>query len=185
MEEKQQPKNDHNWILVLLGSLMVVAAIVLTLLFLMRGKTTTVDPGTEVTTTESVTCESTTTIYPIITGGHLISFKINAIFNNDKLDTISLTYKLRYEDAEAAKQGTANNHAAMNKSFAVDSLGPDAFDATYSTIDNTNQLSLYANAKEINAVNAKYFLLEDNSKYTKSVVTKTYNEKGFNCLTTK
>ena len=97
MEEKQQPKNDHNWILVLLGSLMVVAAIVLTLLFLMRGKTTTVDPGTEVTTTESITCESTTTIYPTITGGHLISFKINAIFDNDKLDTISLTYKLRYE----------------------------------------------------------------------------------------
>ncbi len=184
MEEKSSSNQNYNWIFVLLGSLLTIAAIVLVLLFLMQGKTTSIDPGSEVTTTESITCESTTTKYPILSGGTLSNLKINAIFNNDKLHTISLTYKLNYGNNEAAKQGSATNHAAMNKSFSKDNLEPDSFDATYSILEDTFQMTLYAEAREINAISAKYFLLEDSSKYTKEILTKTYNEKGLNCLTT-
>lgn len=184
MDDSSQKKNSHAWIYVLVGLILVIVAVVAIILFLLQGKTT-VNQGGEVEVTESISCTSDEVVYPFIKhdDAEKRSLKINAIFDNDKLQTVNLTYKMYYDDEAKIKQRSADNHADLNKSFGEDSLGADYFDAKFSILNDALQLSLYAEAKEIGGVSAKYFLIDGPaSGLKKDKITKNYNEKGLDCV---
>ena len=178
-------KQGHKWILVLIGIILIVTAFVLLILFLLQGNTKTIGEGGSIETTEAITCEGNNIAYPYFKydNSKEKSLKINAIFDNNKLETITLTYKLTYDDAKQAEQSSAENHASLNTQFAEDSLGADALSAHFSLLKNAMQLSLHADAKEVTGITSKYFLMDnDNGNHKKESLTKIFNSKGLDCI---
>lgn len=185
MENRSRKKKDKKWILILLGIICIVIAFVLLILFLLQGNTKTISEGGSIEPTEAITCTSDEVVYPFFKSNDAKSrsMKINAIFDNDKLDIITLTYKLEYDDAKQAEQSSAENHAALNTSFYDDSMSADSFDAHFSVLKNSMQLSLHAEAKEITGTTAKYFLIDNVSgNHKKESLTKILNSKGLDCI---
>ena len=181
MENKS--KKDHGWIYVLIGLICVIVSIVSIILFLLQGDTKTTSGG-KIEVSETITCEGDGIFYPLFKydNSKRKTILIKALFNDDKFETINLVYKLDYDNIEQAKQSNNENHAAMNKSFAADSLSADSFEAHYSDLKDGAQMALYAKAKELNGVTAKYFLLDGVTNYTKDNLTKKYNDQGLNCI---
>lgn len=178
-------KGIHNWILVLIGIICIVTTFVLLIIFLLQGNTTISDEGGDVDITESITCSSDDFTYPFFKHNEAngSSIKINAIFDDSKLDTISLTYKLEYDEEEQAKQVSAINHASLNGHFKDDSLGADALGAHYSVTKGTMQLNLHAEASDITGITSKYFMIDNTSgNHSKDTLIKMFNNKGLNCI---
>lgn len=177
-------KSKNRWIFFLVGILCIVVAIVLLILYFMQGKITITDHGGEIETTESITCISNKVAYPYFKedDAKKKDLKINAIFNDSKLDTITLTYQLDYDDEVQAEQASAEHHAELNKKFYEDSMNADALGTHFSVIKGTMQLSLRAESKEITGVTSKYFLIDNTSgNHKKDSLVKIFSNKGLNC----
>lgn len=179
----KEGKKNRRWIYILIGLICFFVMIVFIILFLLQGNTKTTSRS-EVEVSETIICESEGIVYPIFKydNSKHKTILIKVLFNDGKFETINMVYKLDYDDIEQVKQSNNENHAAMNKSFAADSLGPDSFMAHYSNLENAAQMTLYAEAKELNGVTAKYFLLDGVTNYTKDSITKKYNNQGMDCV---
>lgn len=177
-------RGNQKWVYALMGIICMVVTLVLVALFLMQGNKKVTNTGGDVMATESMTCSSDEVIYPVFTydNSKKKSLKVNIVLNDNKLDTISLIAKLYYDDAKEIEQSSAENHAAMNRSFYADSMSADSFEANYSYLEDAMQMTLYAKAKELNGMNAKYFLIETISGYTKEALKNNYNKQGLSCL---
>lgn len=176
-------KKDYAWVYVLLGMVCIIILIIVWLLYLLQGDTRTTSES-EVIRSEAIACDGEGMLYPFFDydGSNSKMVKINAVFNDDELDTIALTVKLYYDDAGQIERSNTNNHAAMNKSFASDALGADSLDAHYSNLQDAMQMTLYARAKDLNGVTSKYFLADGISNYSKDALTRYYNDRGLNCV---
>jgi flagellar basal body-associated protein FliL len=185
MENNSKNNNPkRGWIFLLMGILCVVVALVLIIVYFMHGKITTTNNGGEIETTESITCTSDQIAYPYFKADESKKkdLKINAVFNNGKLDTITLTYQLDYDDEVQAEQASAEHHAELNKKFYEDSMNADALGTHFSVIKETMQLSLRAESKEITGVTSKYFLIDNTSgNHKKDSLVKIFSNKGLNC----
>ena len=107
------------------------------------------------------------------------------VFNEKKLDSLSLIYRLYYDNNDKITGSEAVNHADMNKSFTKDGLSNDAFGATYAILNDSMQMTLNANKKQINGATAKYFLLDEVTNYSKDNLKEHYESKGFKCKDNK
>lgn len=168
----------------LMGVICIIAAVVLIAIFMLRGETTSIDSGS-IETAQSLACKGDNLIYPYSEGidAEKRSLKINVILNNDELSSVSLIYKIYPKDASAIQQNTTNLHIAVNKSFGESGLGTDALGATYSSLADSVQMTFYAEARSINGVTAKYFLLENTSgNYVKDAIMQAYSNKGLSCI---
>lgn len=176
-------KKNKKSTLVWVGVSSIILAVVLAVFFLTQGSMTTIESGS-VDVVRSLTCESSDVIYSFYEsdGADKRFLKINAVLNDDELDTISLTYKLYYPNSEVVEQRTTNMSITMSKSFAMDGLGADPLNVTYASFSDAVQMRLYAGAETLNSVSAKYFLLDGLNKYNKDEIVKTYNVKGLNCV---
>ena len=188
MEEQKRQKKKGNlglWVGLMFFVLLLVA-VVLILWFLMRGQTTTTGDWQEDERAEFLNCEAEGVSYPIFAydGSDRKILKINAVFNNDKLSTISLDYKLYYSGPNEVSASEARNHAAMNLSSQEAGLGPDIFNAHYTQFSDALEMILYAKASEITNVSSRYLMLDwiGNNKYTKVDVQENYTSKGLNCV---
>ena len=179
----ERRKESREWIYVLIGIICIIVTVVSIVLFLLQGSTKTITSG-EVEVSESVACEVEGISYPFFKydGSKSKSIKVNIMFDGDKFETINLIYRLDYDSTEQVEHSNNENHAAMNFSFEADSLGVDYFDAHYSNLGDTAQMTLYAGARELNGVTAKYFLLDGVTNYTRDTITKKYNSQGLNCV---
>ncbi len=184
MEEKSKENNTTKKIIyAILGVLLIVVAVVLVILFLLRGNTTISDSTRTDIVTESLSCEANDVEYPIFTfdKSDKKSFKINMVFGEKKLDTLSLIYRLYYSNTDDITESEVTNHIAMNESFADDGLQPNSFGAVFATLNDSMQMTLNAVKKQINGSSAKYFLLEEVANYSKDNLKKHYESKGFEC----
>lgn len=187
MGNKQYSENS-NAILVLIGSIFLVIAVILMVVFFTQGETIITGENGSINTVQSMTCEKDQFDYPIFNfdGATNGTIKINVILNDDKASAVSLVYNLHRDDERSVKQSITNMRIAMNKSFAEDGLDTGAFNAAYASLPNSAQMSLYAKTEDLNADAAKYFLLERaDSSFREAVITKIYSDKGLNCITTK
>lgn len=184
---KEEIEKSHNsyakYIIISLGLICVAA--VCFIIFFLHGGTTVIENGSEDTTQERLICKSTTTAYPLFTydNSNSKTMDITATFNNDELKSISLIYKLYYNDAELIAKSESVNHGALNTLSQNEGLGPDAFDAKFGKLKDSLQLSLYAAGSDINEKALKYFMLDSlNSKpYTQDKLMKVYTGQGFSC----
>lgn len=176
-------KANRNWIYLLIFSICIVVSVVLVILFLLNGSSKIEGVG-EIETTESVVCEGDNISYPLFDEDDATkkTIKINILTNHKKLDTISLIYSMKYASNEAAEKSSVNNHIALNRSFTDSSLGADSFDARFMNHDKEMQMTLYADAKKINGVSAKYFLIDSTKDMTINTLTKNYNSQGLDCV---
>lgn len=181
MEESHANKRNTGWLLPV-GLILLISIILLVIWIMMQGKTTIVGdtPGAE--KSKAVTCTIENMDYPFFdyTEADKKTATIKAVFTKDNIDSISLTYKMNYDNKEAVKNSEALNHAAMNNSFGS-VLGPDALGATYSTANKAFQMTLYASKSDLNENSRKYFLMEAPLKGLKEYKTH-YENNGFECV---
>ncbi|MBO7718370.1 hypothetical protein J6S37_02655 [Candidatus Saccharibacteria bacterium] len=175
---------SNRWIYVLAVFLGTVIIFVLIAFFLMNGSGKIINTEGDISVTESMVCSENGIIYPFFTydNSNSKNIKINVVFKDDKLDTISLIASLYYSTAEQIKQSSASNHAALYESFYADSMSADLFDMHFSTLDDAMQMTLYTDAKKLNGMNSKYFLIDSVSGFTKEKLKKEFNSHGLNCV---
>ncbi len=172
--------------IIAVAALIVCATLIITL---MNGETKTTGQNPSSINGAALICKSTAITYPITTYDNSINKDLKVIINSysDKVDAISLTYELFYDNSQQVAASEARNHADMNISFGKDKLSADAFNAHYSKMENSMKMTLYAKAGEITSVGAKYFLIDAHSDEdlpnTLQEYQNNYKMQGFSCTT--
>lgn len=187
MEEtakKNKAKTSHKYLYI--GIALICLAIVLIIVFALKGETKVSGNYPSPEKSSSLHCEAVGYSYPffIYDNSRKRTIDINAIFEDNKLSMISLAYTLTYDDADKIKESEAINHAEMNKRFAEDELGHDLFESTYGVLSDGVKYTISAKPDDIKDEKAaKYFLLDGSSKgsYTMDSMEKTYRQKGLKC----
>ena len=160
MEGDKKRVKSRGW-LMLASVILIFVAIVIFLIAALNGKTVVTGEFDGNKVTETLVCESERVNYPFFKydNSNSKSLKINAIFEDEKIGSISLFYKLNYSNEEMAKKSESVNHAAMSESFASDGMKFDDLNSKYSFLDNSLQMSLYAKNSELNEKSLRYFML--------------------------
>ena len=170
MEEKSKSNDTTRKITyAIIGVLFIVVAVVLVILFLLNGSTTISDTTKTDIVTSSLSCEASDVDYPIFSYNESDKkdLKINMVFGEKKLDTLSLIYRMYFSDENKIESSEATNRASMNESFNKDGMSPDSFGATYAVLNDSFQMTLNAEKRQIDGLSSKYFLLDEASNYSK------------------
>lgn len=175
--------NYVSWIFLIL--FCVIISIIVTIL--LNGNTTITGVFQGNTVTDTLVCESDQVAYSIFAfdGSASKNLRINAIFEDNQLNSVSLMYKLNYNDQETLSFSEARNHVEVNESFKNDGLNYDALNAKYGIMSDGIQFSIYAKDNNINEKTLKYFMISsiyDISKIDIEKMSKSYNDKGLNCI---
>ena len=166
----------------------IICLVVIILLNLMHGNTTVTNQAIGPISNDLLSCTSNEIIYPFFAnnGTDAQTAKVDLIFANDKLKTISLNYTLYYNDTEAVNANEAINHAEMNLNFYKNNLNTDTLNAKYTKIDNSLRFNLYANSSDISRVTVKYFFirLTDNEPLPNTLAEyqSNYESQGMTCI---
>lgn len=178
-------------ILKLTGIALIIIAIILVIMFLMKGSSIVVDNGISNMKSTALVCTSTIAKYPFFTYDDADSREMNVkvLFSGDEPKSISLDYTLFYGDQSLAAASEAHNHAAMNISYATNGLGPDALNIIYTVLNDRMRTNLFINASDINDASAKYFLINSESvrglPKTLTDYQQNYAGQGLNCKVTE
>ena len=178
-------RKSKGWVLPV-SLILILLIILIVIIILLNGHTTITSTFVDHKKTETLVCEGNKVNYSNFaysdTDDKLL--KINAAFENDKLETISLIYKLKYQDEDTRYFSEARNHAEINESFYSDGMKTDDLNAKYSVSGNNLQFSIYAKGEDINVKSLKYFMLYniyEVKNLTKEKMAKIYNEAGLDC----
>lgn len=184
MEEntvKTKKKSRKNWyILILLVGIILLVIFIIWLLTKGDVKTTGEYPNEF--SPQSLECVKKDVAYEFFAKDNPSSaeVKINAIFANSKLDSISLTHRTAYNDADTAKKMSDAHEGNMNVSLQEKGMYPYSLGATYSQDKNVAQMLLYARANELNEATIKYFML-DSVPDNLTGYKRGYIAQGFTC----
>ena len=166
------------------GVFLIIIAIVLFIIFLLRGQTVISGGWQGSEETQSITCESSNIDYPLFRDNNSTTknTKIRAIFGNDNLKTISIVYTLFFDEPTQASRSEAQNHAEMADHFNEDKLGVDALGISYSINNDKLVTTMVASANQINDKTLKYFLLNYKNNLTQKDIEQSYINQGFTCV---
>lgn len=177
----QDIKKKKNWIIPALGTIIIV---LITSMFLLGGSTTTTKNEQPTEKSDSISCEVSNLSYPIFTYNDSTrqETRINAIYNNDRMQSISLIHTMYYDNARSITTSEAKNHAAMGLSYSSDGLRADAYNTLYTKLSDSMRMTLYASGQDINSVAAKYFMISsDPTTTTLEELQNNYIKQGFDC----
>ncbi len=181
MNNQNESNNKRFWLFVS-GIGLCALAVVFLILFLLQGETKYSDSEGSTIKTQSITCVGNNITYPFQTAPGNGTVKIHAILNDDKLKSISLVYELHYSDPKIVEQETTKLNADMNRAFGANGLGADALGATYLSLTDLVQMTLYTERKSLNSNSAKFFLLgESSGNYEKDEILQIYGDKNLDC----
>lgn len=186
MEKKATNKNNIRVFFVLAGILLIILAIVVLLYLLMKGETKTSGEWLGTESTESIVCNIVDKTYPFYTYDNSKSkeTKVNIIFDNNKIQSISLTNILYYDDEKVAVDSENLNHIAMNDSFGINGLKFDDLNLKFAKFDGGLQMNIYS--ENIDGVSAKYFLLDrEYLNSNESTIRKFFEGNNFKCENNK
>lgn len=185
-KRRKNRRGKTNWPATI-GTTLLLTAIVLIICFFLQGETKVTNNDVAVEASKSLACEVEGVQYPFFDYDNSTkkTTKINAIFNGDKLDTISLIQELYYNSSDEIVRSEAENHAALNLKTQGEGLGPDAFGANYAKLSDRLKFSMYAKAEQLKYETVKYFELDwvESGTYNLPTMEKIYTEKGFDCKT--
>ncbi len=188
MEEVSKKKKKVNYE-ILIGLLLLIAAAVFIIIFLVNGQTKVTGEFPEDEFMISTSCEADNVVYPFFkNNSSKEKASIKIVSNDKKIDTLSLVYYLYYDTEDEITKSRDENHYAMNVSFDQAGLEPDALGANYSRLADSFKFSLFAKANILNSKTAKFFLLDgidgnDGLKYDTAV--SMYKSQGFKCTENK
>ena len=170
------------WILVV--SLLFACVAIVLFLSIMGQRKTTFGSNGEVEHVKSLTCESDDFLYPYLKfdESEKKEFRIIVTFNGDEIGAISLQQMLYYNSDELIVGSEAENHAAMNLSFAGDGLMADAFGANFAKLSDGIRVSLYGVGEQMGGEFKKYFLLDTVVDVNYENVLRNYEAMGLECV---
>lgn len=177
-------KKSVVWII--LAIIIIFIVLVVALFELMGGQIVTSRQTVETVQGSSLVCKSKN-VYPIFSYDLSKDKELKIIvgFYNNKINAISLTYDLYYDDAKQIMASETNNHAAMNIDFSKNNLSSDSYNANYSKLEDRMRMALYTNVNEVDNNIARYFLinLDDKSAIPRTLVEyqKNYETQDFTC----
>jgi len=188
--EKLKKKNHKGLKLAIF--LLFIVAIVIVVLWLLRGKTTISGQYPANVRNESLICESNSITYEKVNNVNSDNkeLKISMVFNDvNTLSSASLKYILHFASSQEVHDADAISHAQFN--IALQNLGYDSskFNNKFSEIDNDLVITLnLSSSKSLDDTIRSYFLVE----YTKdgklpetlSEYQKNYESQGFSCTST-
>ena len=186
IKQEEQKEKDHKGLKLGLAFL-VLAALVIVILYFLRGNTSITNEKIPNVKNTLVSCYSGSIYYPVFTydGAEKRETDIKIVAQDYELKSISLEHSLFYNSATAIEASEAHNHAAMNLSFGKNGLGPDSYDAKYTILSDRVRMNLYAASAKLNDVAKQYFLVETEGAFPTSVLSlrKNYEAQGFTCET--
>ena len=171
-------------IFIIIAIIGVLACCVVAIILRMNGSTTIVKSDEADLSSETLTCESSSILYPIFSYDNSRTKKLIIISNfyGGKLNAISLEYTLYYDSADLITASEAHNHASMNKSFANSGLNPDSFSVNYAKMNDSLRTTLYVEGSDLNSASLKYFMIEDDVTLSSLAnYQKNYESQGFIC----
>lgn len=177
-------RKNYSWLWALVGIIFVVVIIVLVIIFLLRGEVSVSKPETDTYAASAIACDGEGIAYPFFAYDSSTSkdIKVNMVFRDDELETISLTYKIYYDSENVIDQSATDNSIAMKRHFNQDGLGMDALGMKFSRLTDATQMTLYTGAGVLNGIAKKYFLIDDDmANYDKNSLYELYVKKGLKC----
>ena len=186
MEKKATNKTNVKVFFVIAGILLIILAIVALLCLFMKGETKISGEWLGTESTESIACHITNKVYPFYTYDNSKSkeTEVNIIFNNNKIQSMSLVNILYYDDEKTAIDSENLNHIAMNDSFGANGLKFDDLNLKFAKFDGGLQMNIYSDS--VNGASAKYFLLD--REYLDSdepTIQKFFENNNFKCKNNK
>ena len=168
--------------------MLFLAIIIVAILWLLRGRTTTTGQYPENIKNESLTCASDNITYSKI--GSVLptkhELKINMVFyGEEKLSSINLRYNLTFASDAEAYAAEAKSHADFNLGLQKSGHSSGSFHNKFTLMDNTLNISLRADNNEIDELTREYFLLDrTNPPTTINEYQANYEAQGFSCSST-
>lgn len=190
--KKEKPEKKSHKGLKLAIFLFFIAAIVIVVLWLLRGKTTISGQFPANARSESLECVSSNIVYEKV--NHINSddkeLKISAVFNGtESLSSISLKYTLNYASREEVVAAESRSHAQFG--LALQDLGYtiEKFNNKFTMLDNSLVITLVINSRsEIDEVTRSYFLINEGANgsvpTTLAEYRVNYEKQGFSCNAT-
>ena len=144
------------------GIVLVIVAVVLIVWFLLKGEQKVSGGYPDPVSSVALSCESSSTEYPLFKYENVIQkkMKIDAVFNDNKLSSISLKHELTYNNDNNATAGETINHSAMNISFTNAGMSIDTLKSNYSVIDNVFMMTLYGRDSDVTDATKKYLMID-------------------------
>ena len=183
VKEKEDDERNHR-VRNLVLFLLLIGAIVIIVIWLLHGRTTTTGQYPANIRNESLTCISKEYILPKMS--YLASadreVKINAIFDDSVgLKNISLIYTLNYATSDEAYGAEAKGHALFNQTLGASGFSVNKFNNKFSRYNESLIVSLFAEKPDLDEFSAPYFALETNFPTTILDYKHYYESLGFFC----
>lgn len=169
-----------------LGSfLLFLVILTVVLIWLLRGKITTIGQYPANIRNETLECVSHDLKYKKVSSAYSDNseLKIIIISHGDKgLSSASLLYTLVYPTELDAYSAEARAHAEFNNGLVAAGFSSEKFSNKFTLLDNKLVISIYATSEEINEYTHDYFLIDDTDVKTLDDYKAIYDEQGFKCI---
>jgi hypothetical protein len=185
MNNNQEKNNQPYFRLVKIGIVLIIIAIIFVLLSQMIGRITITQKENKEKEMHSIACEAEGLPYPYFSynNSEKTELKINATFEENKLESISLVYILTYSSKDGAEASELKNHIDFELMIQKEGLRNTTLHSDHKVLDNLYQLTIYNSKNELNEKIAKYYLLDSlQGDYTQADVGNTLAKKGLNCI---
>lgn len=181
----KKTKDDSKWRLILAVVILIIFMVAAGLIRLTNGKTTITSGENNNEEVSTLTCESNEIAYPFFTydDSEAKELKINAVFKDDVLDSISLVYALTYANEDEAKKSELKNHIDFEVGIQDEGIRREDLNSDHQIMDNVYQLSMYNSGNDMSNKIAKYYLIDFLSEdYTQAKVSKSIVGHGLDCV---
>lgn len=172
--------------LMAMGGVLLVIAMVLLVIFLIRGQTKIQGGNPEPVGSTALSCESSITKYPFFEDDNATArnLRVNAILENDKVKSISLFYKLTYKTESRAAKEKDLLRAAISTALQNSGVGVNVINDTYVSDGTELTMNLYLNGSKLDEVTEGYFMLDNTSgaEYNMVNLQKMLAAKGLKCV---
>lgn len=188
MREMFKAKNSSQYKAI--GSILIIAALILVVLFIVTNKKEThffKEKGDS--TIVLLNCVASDPVDPFFVSADANenSHEIKATFKSGELDKISYNYYGSYNSESLADNAHSVLHAHYNNYMGANRLDHEILYPTFEYDGKNVKISLYSSRENtLNQITAKIFLLnseeyEKIDKYTDEDLKKIYVDKGFVC----
>lgn len=163
---------------------IVIAATVFYLLT--RGTITTTGEDDSKTRDVTLNCKNGDFLYPFYRYDNAVAknTEVNIIFTapNNAFRSISLKQTMEYNDSALAEKSDVENSVTMGSIMGDDGLTSDDLSKTFTRLDSTVIMTIFANASNFMYPVNKYFLVNGlNTKSLPKDFQDEYERQGFSC----
>ena len=171
---------------------IILLALIVWLIFLLKGKTTTSGDFPANIKTRSIVCGKDNAQYAYVGASESSknTFRVIGVFNESKrLQKINFDYYVHFEDNDSAVAGESYIHHLFAKSLESNGLKYSELNNKFSVLNSKVDISLYATPDIINEYNAQYLLIKTHSEASDFSLTEddfehNYQSQGFICEST-